>query len=77
MTCREGLRREPRSSELSKVQRGVRERQLTQALATNDPLEVAPALARARRWLDGAHLAEAEARLRALTQARLTASLGQ
>ena len=77
-TCREGLRRDPRCKALVGLGSKARERHLrasapaalARALATDDPAEVAPARARARRGLDGAHLAEAEARLRALTRVR-------
>jgi hypothetical protein len=78
-TCKEGLKRDPRLKALVELQKEAHEAHLcesapaalTKALVTNNPLEIAPALARARRWLDGALvLSEAEARLRALLQVR-------
>jgi len=83
-TCREGLSRSSYLKALAELHKAAHEKYLresapsalTKALATNDPLEISQALARARRWLSGARLTEAEARLRALTQVAAAFTFG-
>ena len=81
MTCGV-LRRELRSKALADSSNKAREAYLKsrtylgRAFATIDPSEFAPALARLRRWLDDARLAEAEARICVLQPARYFAFMG-